>query len=309
MAKTVVAVFNTYTEAESAVHQLTANGLRAEDISVVATDRTRNRGSALAVNETENVSSGAGTGAAVGGAAGLMLGIAALAIPGIGPIVAAGPIAAALTGAGLGAAAGGMIGGLAKIGVPEEHAHRYQEVVRRGGTLIAVHASDDDAGRIETLLNRHGAVDVEEKPQGGRVGVSSSDPHNQAQSFGQEGRPAEPNPAVPSSNLATGRNNVRFYDPDQSAAPDLADPTLREVYETAWRARWSWEDFSDAWRFGSSLAANARYASAEWSDVEGDARRHWESTRPNTWDKANDVVRRAWDHVRGAAQRDRGPRV
>jgi hypothetical protein len=299
MAKTVIAVFYTYTEAESAVHQLVANGVRREDVSVVASDRTRQRGSALAVDETENVSSGAGTGAAVGGAAGLMLGLAALAIPGVGPIVAAGPIAAALTGAGLGAAAGGMIGGLAKLGVPEERAHRYQEVVGQGGTLIAVHASNDDADRVESILSRHGAVDVEERPDESRGTVTSSDPHNQAHSFGQEGGPANPSAAVPSSNLATGRKNVRFYDPEQSPAPDLADPTIRQVYEAEWRSRWSWEDFSDAWRYGHGLAVNSRYGTAQWSDVEGDARAHWESTHPSGWDKAKDVVRCAWDHARG----------
>jgi hypothetical protein len=299
MAKTVVGVFNTYTEAEAAVRELTGRGLRRADVSIVATEQTRGQGSAVAVQETENLASGAGTGAAVGGAAGLMLGLAALAIPGIGPIVAAGPIAAALTGAGLGAAAGGIIGGLAKMGIPQEQAERYQNAIRRGATLVAVHAQDADVYGVESILNRQGAVDVEEQRNGDSAPARPRvDPHNQAQEFADEGESVRA--AVPSENLATGRRNVRLYDPDQSVAPDLADTSVRELYTSEWSARCSWEDFSDAWRYGHSLAINSRYAAASWPDVEADARPDWEGTRKNGWDKVKDVVRRAWEHVRGS---------
>jgi hypothetical protein len=199
-----------------------------------------------------------------------MLGLAALAIPGIGPIVAAGPVVAALTGAGLGATAGGLIGGLANMGVPSDHARQYQEAVRRGGTLVVAEVRGADTARVESILNRHGAIDVEDRPAA----------------------------ATPASNLATGRSNVRFYDPEQSVAPDLADSRLRDVYNAEWRDRYSWEDFSDAWRFGHSLATTSPRA-GDWSQVEPDARRHWERVHQRSWSKASDVVRRAWEHVQG----------
>ena len=302
MARTVIGVFNTYGEAENAWRELVNRGLRGEDVSVVATETTRGEGSALAAEETENLATGAGTGAAVGGAAGMILGIAALAIPGIGPIVAAGPLAAALAGAGLGAAAGGLIGGLAKMGVPAEQAQRYEDAVRRGGTLIAVHAQEADVDGVESILNRHGAIDVEQLSEHADTGEENArrraaDPHNQARTFAQEA--ARPHAGVPSTNLSTGRSDVRFYDPDRSVAPDLSDSSVREMYERDWKAHHTWEDFSDAWRFGHGLAIHERYGSAGWPDVEADARRHWESDRPHGWVKAKDIVRRAWEHVRG----------
>jgi hypothetical protein len=298
MPKTVIGVFNAYTEAESAVRELIHAGLPRDKVSIIATDRTSDGRSAMAVAEKEAVSTGAGTGAAVGGAAGLMFGIVALALPGIGPIVAAGPIAAALTGAGLGAAAGGLIGSLAKMGVPADHAEQYEAAVRRGGTLVAVHVADADTGRVESILSRQGSMEIEAQPErhDSESTRRTSDPHTQAQSFGDEGRKG----GVPAtaSNLATGRTHVRLYDPEQSSAPDLSNPQIRDAYEAEWRTHCSWEEFSEAWRLGASLAANGRYSSSDWTDVEADARRLWES-HPNHWEKAKDIVRRAWDQVRG----------
>ena len=89
---------------------------------------------------------------------------APLAIPGIGPIIAAGPIAAALAGAGIGAATGGLIGGLTDLGIPDEEAHTYAEGVRRGGTLVTATAHTEmQAARAVDILHRHGAVDIEER--------------------------------------------------------------------------------------------------------------------------------------------------
>jgi uncharacterized protein (TIGR02271 family) len=101
----------------------------------------------------------------VGGILGLVAGAAALTIPGVG-FIAAGPIAAALAGAGIGAAAGGAIGALMKLGVPEHEAHYYAEGVRRGGTLITVHARTDDmADCAAQVMKRHGAADIEERAE------------------------------------------------------------------------------------------------------------------------------------------------
>jgi hypothetical protein len=119
-------------------------------------------------NRTDEAASGAlkgaGSGAALGGVLGLVAGVASLAIPGFGPVIAAGPIASALAGAGVGAVAGGLIGALVKLGVPEHEAHYYAEGVRRGGTLITVHArSEETADCAAQVMRKHGATDIEER--------------------------------------------------------------------------------------------------------------------------------------------------
>jgi uncharacterized membrane protein len=153
----VVGVFDSATNAYVVVEDLVNAGFQRSDISVVTRDeQTSDTGtSATAV--------GVGTGAVLGGVGGLLVGLGALAIPGIGPALAAGPLAAALAGAGLGAAAGGVIGVLVDLGVPEEDAQSYAEAVRRGGTLVVVKAEPSMVGRAEEIIERHGPVDIEER--------------------------------------------------------------------------------------------------------------------------------------------------
>jgi uncharacterized protein (TIGR02271 family) len=166
MAKTVVGLMDNYSEAQAAVRDLSAAGFSREHIGLVAHER---HASDLGVKAKDGSAAsgalaGAGTGAALGGIAGLLLALAPLAIPGIGPIVAAGPIAAALAGAGIGAVAGGLIGSLTDMGVPEEDAHTYAEGVRRGGTLVTATAHTDlQSKRAVEIFQRHGAVDIEQR--------------------------------------------------------------------------------------------------------------------------------------------------
>src|SRR5688500_12184683 len=170
MAKTVVGMMENIDEAQAVVRDLVSAGIRREDIGFMANEKHAVPGSA-ALNESEGQShaasgalAGAGAGAALGGLGGLLLAAAPLAIPGIGPIIAAGPIAAALTGAGIGAVAGGLIGGLTNLGVPEDEAHYYAEGVRRGGILVTVAAeSDAQAQTAVTVMQRHGAVDIDQR--------------------------------------------------------------------------------------------------------------------------------------------------
>jgi hypothetical protein len=105
----------------------------------------------------------AGGAAAVGGLAGFVVGLLALAIPGVGPILAAGPLAAGLVGAGVGAAAGGLIGYLKDMGVSEDEAEYYAEGVRRGGSIVAVHSYDSDVSRVTRVLDDNGATDIKKQ--------------------------------------------------------------------------------------------------------------------------------------------------
>jgi uncharacterized protein (TIGR02271 family) len=168
MAKTVVGLMESSAEAQSVMNDLmNVCGCSRSDIGLMARGE-QHAGAPGEEHSSGEVASGAvkgaGTGAAVGGILGLVAGAASLAIPGIGPIIAAGPIASALAGAGIGAAAGGIIGALANIGVPEEEAHYYAEGVRRGGTLITVRAASDPSAECAArVMKEHGAVDIDER--------------------------------------------------------------------------------------------------------------------------------------------------
>jgi hypothetical protein len=117
------------------------------------------------VDDASGAAAGAVTGGVVGGAAGLAASLMGLAIPGIGPIIAAGPIVSLLTGAGVGAVAGGLIGGLTDMGVSQPDAEYYAEAVRRGGALVTVRADDARAERAADIMRAHGAIDIERRVQ------------------------------------------------------------------------------------------------------------------------------------------------
>src|SRR5215211_7454815 len=174
MTKTVVGLFDNFTEAQNVVQELVNAGLTRNDISLLANDRRGEYSRAVGGTESatgEGAAAGAVGGGVLGGVLGLLVGVGALAIPGIGPVLAAGPLAAALgaagastlVGAGIGAAAGGIIGALVGAGIPEEDAGFYAEGIRRGGTLVMVKSSDDMAQRAYDVMRRYGAVDVDER--------------------------------------------------------------------------------------------------------------------------------------------------
>ena len=163
--KTVVALFDDFGEAQRAVEDLVKANIERSKISLVAGDPEHTYSGRLTQTDKAGDTSaeGAATGAVLGGIGGALLGIGALAIPGIGPVVAAGPLIAGLVGAGVGAAVGGLVGALVDAGLPEEHAGYYAEGVRRGGTLVSVEAEDKDVDRIIDILDLHNPVDINER--------------------------------------------------------------------------------------------------------------------------------------------------
>ena len=156
-------IFKRRTQAESCVDALISGGFRSDDISVLAPDQDTTKELATEKNTKapEGTATGATAGGAVGGTLGLLAGIGALAIPGLGPFIAAGPIMAALAGVGVGAAAGGLIGALIGMGIPEYEAKRYEGRVKEGGILLSVHC-DDSAwiDKAKEILKRSGAEDI-----------------------------------------------------------------------------------------------------------------------------------------------------
>jgi len=163
--KTVVALYDDFEAARRAVEDLVKADIERASISLVAGDPERTVSTQLNPNDKAGDASaeGAATGAVLGGIGGAILGIGALAIPGIGPVVAAGPLIAGLVGAGVGAAVGGLVGALVDAGLPEEHAGYYAEGVRRGGTLVSVEADDDEVDRVIDILDLHNPVDINER--------------------------------------------------------------------------------------------------------------------------------------------------
>lgn len=162
--KTIVGVFSSVNDAQNAVRELESSGITRSEISIVANKNATGYDNLDKTDKASDVVADAGIGAAIGGVGGLLLSAAgAITIPVIGPILAAGPIAAALTGAGIGAAAGGLVGALTESGVPEEHARHYAEGVRRGDVLVTVRTESGRTEAVCDILDRNAAVDVDER--------------------------------------------------------------------------------------------------------------------------------------------------
>lgn len=162
--KTVTGLFDDYSDASAAVSALESAGVRSDDISIVSNNADKRHGES---NAAEGAGTGAGIGAVIGGAGGLLTGLGLMAIPGVGPVVAAGWLAATAAGAAAGAvaggAAGGIIGALTDSGVSERDAHIYAEGVRRGGTLVTAKVDDALVPEAEAILKRSNWVDPTER--------------------------------------------------------------------------------------------------------------------------------------------------
>jgi Protein of unknown function (DUF3341) len=166
MAGQNTAVFGIYRDREGverAVEILRASGFRNTDISVLFPENEGTKDFALekGTKAPEGTAAGAGTGAVLGGTLGWLVGIGALAIPGLGPFLAAGPIVGALAGVGAGGVVGGLVGALIGLGMPEYEAKRYEGQIRRGGILMSVHCDNPDwVKRARDILKETGAEDI-----------------------------------------------------------------------------------------------------------------------------------------------------
>ena len=159
----VFGIYATRTDAEHAIDSLTRSGFPISDVSVLVPETLGNRdmGTQKATKAPEGTAVGAGSGAVLGGTLGLLAGIGALAIPGVGPLIAAGPIMAALAGIGVGGAVGGLAGGLIGMGIPEYEAKRYEGHLQKGGILLSLHCdTGDDVKRAKEIMKQTGGEDI-----------------------------------------------------------------------------------------------------------------------------------------------------
>ncbi len=174
MSVVITRLFDTYEHASQAVGELEASGIPHSDISIIANNQggtvPAGTDSAYTAEDRESgTGTGAGTGATLGtvlgGGAGLLAGLGMLAIPGIGPVVAAGWLVATAVGAGVGAGAGGLLGSLVGAGVSEEDAHVYAEGVRRGGTLVTARVDEGQRAAVESVMDRFSGTDASVRGQ------------------------------------------------------------------------------------------------------------------------------------------------
>ncbi len=183
MTATISRLYDNYTDAQKAVQALETAGVPHSDISIVANnsdnwynDKKVDRDHDGVDDRAEGAGKGAGIGAGIGGAAGLLAGLGLLAIPGLGPVVAAGWLAATAVGAAAGAATGGIVGALTEAGVSKEDAPLYAEGVRRGGTLVSARVPDANRAQLEAVLGRS-AVNLQDRSAAWRkAGWQSFDP-------------------------------------------------------------------------------------------------------------------------------------
>jgi len=168
----VFGIYSSLPNADNATDTLVRSGFPAADISALLPDNlgTKEIGTQKATKAPEGAATGAGSGAVLGGALGLLAGIGALAIPGVGPFIAAGPIMAALAGVGVGGAVGGFTGALIGLGIPEYEAKRYGGRIQKGGILLSVHCdTSEEIKRAKEVMKNAGAEDISS------TGESSSD--------------------------------------------------------------------------------------------------------------------------------------
>jgi hypothetical protein len=344
VAKTIVGSFDSFEEAQEVFRDLQQSGFSRDDVSIIANDARGQLASRTgdlppdAPATLSDTGSGAATGAAaggvLGGAAGLVVGLMGLAIPGIGPIVAAGPLAAALAGAGVGAVAGGLIGGLTGAGVSEEDAHYYAESVRRGGALVTVRADDARAEEAARIMRTHGAVDIERRAEQWRQeGWTRHDPSAEPYSVEQMERERS---AYRGSLGVTAGENVGTADQMRGSTAGLpptatstsgmrqaaASATASGMRDTSSR---SWDDHRDyfrmhhsetygstagydeyepAYRYGWDIGSSGRYRGRSWNDVEPELRSDWERRYPQggAWDRFKMAVRRGWERTSDAVE-------
>ncbi len=332
--RTVVALFDRFEDAQMAVQALRDAGFNRTNINLIARDATGEYGRFLkttpgatdqgtAVDEGtavgEGTAAGAGIGAVLGGLGGFLLGLGALAIPGIGPVIAAGPIVAGLAGAGVGAVTGGLIGALVGLGIPEEHANYYAEGIRRGGTLVTISAPDERADEARDILNNFNPVDIETRAKawqnnnwGGfneTAGPLPADQmeFNRVKTF-DAGRGAPEHARtpmhedIPVTGPVTGAptvGNARVNAPGSAMDWNYYDQDFRTHYQNSFAT--SGRDYTyyqPAYRYGYDLANNPQYRGYDWNRIEPIARQNYQQQGiQGAWDDVKDAVRHAWNSV------------
>lgn len=310
--KTIIALFDTFSDAQAAVRELEASGFSHDHISVIAQKD---------VLPGQGDGSATAAGAAIGAGLGLLAGLAAVTVPGVGIVLAVGPIIASGI---LGAVAGGLIGSLVDSGVPEDQAVNYAEGVRRGGTVVVVAARDDQVGQVLSIMNRHNPVNLDDRVTAWRAAgwnPPTTAPGDEARSatvqravatdtpditgqttMGDEVAAAPvpnftattPAPSVQPTHDAASREEAGAY-----ADFERLEPEFRDNFQRSFPgAQYTYEQYKPAYQYGCQLARDR--GAREWDAIEPDARRSWEGGHPGSWDHVKSAARYAFDRTNSA---------
>lgn len=275
MSKTVICLANTEAQAESIVHRLNEVGIPTSDVSVLFPDKTGSRDFAHEHNTKapEGTAIGVSAGGITGGVLGLLAGIGALAIPGVGPFIAAGPIMAALSGAAVGATIGGIAGALIGLGIPEFEAKQYEAKIKEGNILISAHARDGDVvDRVKDIMKQAGAEDIAST---GEVSVSDDE-------------------RMPDGGRLAGKGAAGAIDPTSETAYWRDNFKGRPYAENAT----SFDDYAPAYGYG--VNSYTKYPGRSFDEVEADLSRDWDGARGASklqWDQARNATRDAWERI------------
>jgi hypothetical protein len=278
--KTVIGLYMTIADAHKVVRELINNGIDHHNISLIARDTQGGYGHHPSEGEgqTESEVTGAAVGGAIGGVAGLLLGLGALAIPGLGPVIAAGPLVAGLVGAGIGAAGGGLLGALTKAGIPEEEARFYVEGVRRGDILVAVKVFNDQVSRVVNVMEHYNPVDIEQ-----RVAPWTGEGEEVVE--------------MPTADLAGDTDFDTFVDVDGEDYR-FYETTFRRHFMTNFATEGNrYREYEPAYRYGYYLAAHDRYRDRGWDEIESEAQHYWQDNYQGNWEAFREAVRYGWEEV------------
>ena len=287
---TVVGVFSDQMQARQAVNDVQRAGFRDDQIGFAVRDQT-GAGTArdTAPGGTTKAGEGAATGVVAGGILGGILGAAgALLIPGIGPVIAGGILAATLGGAAVGAAAGGLLGALTGMGIPEEEARFYENEFQAGRTIVTVQAGNRQQEALD-ILRRNGAYNATTRPTQtgaftpGTMGTTSTT----STTMGTTTTPT----------YGTQGSTMGYTPGAQGTSARWED--VAPSYRSNWQQRYGaggtggrWEDYEPYYHYGWEAYNNPRYQGRSWTEVEPELRRDWEARYPNMpWDRAHPTLR------------------
>lgn len=316
--KTVVGAFPSMAEAERVARDLGELGIDKDEISVIAGNESGAHNEYL--KKPASTGAAAASAASFGGGVGIVAGLIALAIPGVGPIIAGGAMATVLTGLGVGAAAGGLIGAFTNMGVSHEEAPLYQEAVRRGGVVVAVHVNDPMEGDAIRIMDEHGARDLNAEADAWRASGwtgAYSNPHPYP--FDSGIRSHVPPETVDTEEVRSGNmrrsevppvitqsSNVRSYQYQRPATSGETNQTPAnplglggaQTGSNQFPVRRGPVHISDddpAYVFGNRWASDPNYNGRSWSDAESSLKSNWEATGTGPWDTLRDRVRRGYE--------------
>jgi len=307
--KTIVGMYDHLTDARQVVQDLVNAGIERAHISLVAGDNEGRYATDLnrEGNNGDTIAGGAATGAVVGGLGGLLLGLGALAIPGIGPVIAAGPIVATLVGAGVGAAVGGLVGALVAAGVPEEQAGYYAEGVRRGNTLVTAEVTEERVDEVVRIMERYHPIDIDERATSWqREGWTGFDANRDTATTTDEWNRSRytTNVGTAGNGGSTTSAGTGYSTPTSTEATNFAeyDPFFRSHYQTHYaNSGFTYAQYEPAYRYGYTLATDDRYYGRDWDLIEPEARQYWNQHYADTpWERFKDAVRYGWQQVKHA---------